>query len=129
MPTRQLRIAIVDDEQCVRKALRRLFFASDLYAETFASGQEFLDSLVRGRPDCVVLDLHMPGLSGLDVLRHPAVASTRLPTIVITAHDDPATHAQCLAAGAAAYLRKPLDDQTFLAEVTKAAAHAPWIAN
>jgi FixJ family two-component response regulator len=118
-------VSIVDDETAVRKALRRLCVASDLRAETFASGEKFIDSLASTCPDCVVLDLHMPGLSGLDVLHKLAVSSKRIPTIVITAHDEPGTHAQCLAAGAAEYLRKPVDGQIRLAAITRALERGP----
>jgi FixJ family two-component response regulator len=116
----KLVIAIVDDEEGVRKALRRLFSAADFEAEAFASGQAFLDSLASKRPDCLVLDLHMPGLNGLDMLRHPALSQAHVPTVVITAHDEPESRTQSLAAGAAAYLRKPLDDRTLLAAIASA---------
>ena len=99
-------IAVVDDEEPVRKALGRLLRASGLEVECFAGGREFLAAARVRRPDCVVLDLHMPGMSGLQVLgelRPP------LPAIVITAHDSPEVRSQCLAAGARAYLRKPFE--------------------
>ena len=104
----------------MRKALWRLLSASNFGAETFPSGQAFLDSLSSQRPDCVVLDLHMPGLSGLDVLRRMAAAGVTLPTIVITAYEEPDAQMKCLAAGASAYLQKPLDGETLLATVSKA---------
>jgi FixJ family two-component response regulator len=74
----------------------------------FGSGQEFLDSLSSQRPDCVVLDYQMPGLTGRDVQRRLALAQISLPIIVVTAHDQPALREQCLADGAVAYLAKPL---------------------
>ena len=60
-------VAVVDDEECIRKALHRLMISAGLAVKTFASGAEFLDSLKRQRPSCVVLDLHMPGVSGFEV--------------------------------------------------------------
>jgi FixJ family two-component response regulator len=121
----QLRVAVVDDEASVRKALRRLLCASGLAAETFASGQEFLEWRKNHRVDCVVLDLQMPGLTGLEVQQHLLRAGVRLPVVIITGHDEPTTHAQCLSAGAAAYLCKPLDDEVLLAAISQAVDNAP----
>jgi FixJ family two-component response regulator len=121
----KLLVAIVDDEQAIRKALRRLLLAADINAETFDSGQAFLNSLVTKRPDCVVLDLHMPGLTGLEVLEQLAASRMQLPTVIITAYDEPASRAQCLAAGAVAFLRKPLDDHALLETIATAVGRAP----
>jgi FixJ family two-component response regulator len=107
-------VAIVDDEEPVRKALKRLLRASGLEADTYASGKDFLEASAERMPDCLVLDLHMPGMSGLQVLQELRSAKKALPAVVITAYDEPATREQCLAAGAAAYLRKPLDERLLL---------------
>src|SRR5271170_2908141 len=101
-------IAIVDDEAPVRRALSRMLHACLFDVITFPSGQEFLDSLSTRRPDCVILDFQMPGLTGRDVQRQLALARIHLPIIVVTAHDQPAIREQCLADGAIAYLSKPL---------------------
>ena len=113
-------IAIVDDEESVRKSLRRLLVASQLDATVYASGQEFLDSLGGRQPDCLVLDLQMPGLTGLEVQRALSRARVRFPTIIITAHDEPETRARCLAAGVVAYLCKPLHDELLLDAIATA---------
>lgn len=115
----RLLVAVVDDEESVRTSLRRLFRAFELEAATFASGQEFLDALPSRPPDCVVLDLQMPGLSGLDVQRLLAAGGVRLPTIIITADDAPETRERCLSAGTTAYLCKPFDDGTLLATIAR----------
>jgi FixJ family two-component response regulator len=117
----RLRVAVIDDDASVRKALKRLLRAANLDADVFASGREFLDSLPSGRPDCLVLDLHMPGMNGLDVQRHLTQEGLRVPVVVITGHDEPQIRAQCLSAGAAAYLRKPLDDEALLDAIHRAA--------
>ena len=113
-------VAIVDDEEGIRKALSRLLRASGLEAESYANGQEFLDAATDHRPDCVVLDLHMPGMSGLQVLRKLKAAGQRLSIVVITAHDEPETRERCIDAGACAYLRKPLEDRLLLNAISAA---------
>jgi len=118
-------IAIVDDEEPVRKALKRLLRASGLEAGSYASGKDFLDASTQRRPDCVVLDLHMPGMSGLEVLRELRASRSPLPAVMITAYDEPATREQCLAAGAAAYLRKPLDERLLLNAISATVKRNP----
>ena len=113
-------IAVVDDEEPVRKALKRLLRAAGLEAEGYASGKEFLAA--ERRPDCVVLDLHMPVMSGQELLRQIRRQSARLPVVIITAHDTAATRDECISAGAAAYLRKPLDDRLLLNAISAALA-------
>jgi len=119
VPRPQPFVAVVDDEESIRKSLRRLFMAADLDAVVYASGQEFLDSLRGRRPDCLVLDLQMPGLTGLEVQRILIGAGVRFPTIIITGHDEPETRARCLAAGVAAYLCKPLHDEMLLEAIAE----------
>jgi FixJ family two-component response regulator len=101
-------IAIVDDDEGVCRALKRLVVALEMDAATFGSGQAFLDSLPMLAADCVLLDLHMPGLTGEDVLRALTKAGSDLPVIVITGQDDPANRDLSMALGANAYLAKPL---------------------
>jgi FixJ family two-component response regulator len=120
----QLRVAVIDDDESVRKALRRLLRAANLDADTFASGRDFLDSLAAQLPDCIVLDLHMPGMNGLDVQQQLARDGLKVPIVVITGHDEPQARAQCLSAGAAAFLRKPLDDKALLDAIHRAASAA-----
>jgi len=103
-------IVIVDDEESVRTGLRRLCISLGLRASVYGSGREFLDSLSAGasRPDCLLLDAHMPHMSGLEVQRALVEAGLQVPTIVYTADDAPEAEARYIAAGVAAYLRKPI---------------------
>ena len=123
MDRSRLHVAVIDDDESVRRALSRLLRAANLDADTFASGRDFIDSLAAQVPDCVVLDVHMPGMNGLDVQLQLVRSGFRIPVVVITGHDEPQARAQCLAAGAAAYLRKPLDDVALL-DAIHHAAHA-----
>jgi FixJ family two-component response regulator len=125
MPNTRHLVAVVDDEESVCKAVKRLILAWGMRVETFSSGQAFLDSLPAGRPDCVLLDLHMPGLSGMDVLRGLSDAGERVPVIVITGRDEPASRALCLSAGALAYVTKPLDHAKLLRTVEEAVGAVP----
>jgi FixJ family two-component response regulator len=113
-------IAIVDDEESIRTALKRLLRAAGLEAEGYASGQAFLDDAVQRRPDCVLLDLHMPSMSGQQILARIRQMVARAPVVVITGHDTPETREQCLAAGAVDYLHKPLDDRLLLNAISAA---------
>jgi FixJ family two-component response regulator len=110
----------VDDEAAVRKALIRLFRSSGYEAKSFGSGSEFLDSLQRESYACLILDLHMPGMSGLEVQTDSRLRQLGMPVVVITAHDEPASRQQCLDAGACGYLRKPFDERELLHVVARA---------
>ena len=82
-------IAVIDDEEPVRKALGRLLQSAGMAVETFSGGGEFLAALGTHRPDCAVLDLHMPEMTGFDVLERIAETGARVPVVVITGHDSP----------------------------------------
>jgi FixJ family two-component response regulator len=114
---RRLFIAVVDDEDSVRRALARLLSASQFDVNAFASGEEFLTSLPKRSPDCAILDLQMPGLTGRDVQRQLSLAGSRFPVIIITAHDQPAMREQCLADGAAGYFAKPFRRDQLIAAI------------
>jgi FixJ family two-component response regulator len=116
-------IAIVDDDQSVCRALKRLVRSLGMNAETFASGQEFLD-LLEAMPsfhvDCVVVDVQMPGLNGLEVQERLARSGNPLPVIFITAHDEIGVRQKALAGGAVAFLRKPFNDELFIKTLREA---------
>lgn len=118
-------IAVVDDEASVRKALLRLLRSADLKAQAFASGREFLDTLPSILYDCVVLDLHMSDMTGFDVQKDSIFISAQIPTVIITAYDEPGTREKCLSLGATAYLRKPVDDKNLLSAIEEAIRGEP----
>jgi FixJ family two-component response regulator len=80
----------------------------------FLSGEAFLEWLPANRIDCVVLDLHMPGMSGFDVLTRMAAKGGKVPVIIITGHDSPEARDRAMASGATTYLAKPVDDEALL---------------
>jgi len=112
MPSRAPVVAIVDDEPGVRRALGRLLSLSGYEARPFATGSEFLEHLVG--IDCVILDLHLPGMSGFDVQKALAMRDVSIPVVVLTGNDTPDNRARSIAAGARAYLTKPVDDEELL---------------
>ena len=113
-------ISIVDDDLSVRRALRRLVRSAGYAVETFASAREFLDSSPSGRTACLVLDIHLEGMSGFELQERMAADPVRIPIIFITAQDDAATRERARLTGAAAYLRKPFDEQVLLAAIGRA---------
>ena len=102
-------VAIVDDDEIVRRSLGRLLASLTCRPVEFESGERFVAGLPGARPDCVLLDLHMPGMDGFSVLRRVRETCPALRVIVITALDQPGVCETCLAAGAADYLVKPLE--------------------
>jgi FixJ family two-component response regulator len=108
------RVAVVDDEESVRKALSRLIRSAGFEVESFASGIEYLNSLQVEKPDCLVIDLHMPVLNGLDVLNKMSEQDIKIPTIVITGFDGVGMTQRVISAGALTCLHKPVDDELLI---------------
>ena len=117
MDRREALVAIVDDEESIRRALLRLFRLNRFRTEAFSSAAAFLDSLSDRTPDCLVLDLHMPGITGLDLLRLLRGFAQPPPVIVITAHDKPHVRDECRRLGTRHYLNKPIDSKILLQHV------------
>ena len=111
------RVFVVDDEPAVRKGLDRLLRAANLEVKVFASAQEFLMALDDEQPGCVILDMSMPGMSGLEVQRRFAAERSEMPIIVITGCGDVPMAVQAMKAGAAEFLTKPFGEQALLAAV------------
>ena len=119
-----LLVAVVDDEESVCRALKRLLRSAGFEVATFGSGDEFLRSLRSRRPACLVLDLHMPRMSGFELQEHLAAAAETVPIVIITGHDTTQSRDRVMHAGAAAFLHKPVDDQALLDAVNTAISHA-----
>ena len=113
-------VSIVDDDESLRRSLRNLLRSVGFGVETFASAEEFLSSAQRENTGCLVLDLRMTGMSGLDLLRHLAVADSRIPAVILTAHGDEETRRRSLQAGAVAFLDKPFHSAALLDAVRAA---------
>ncbi len=115
-----IRVAIVDDEPAVRTALARLLAASSFEAKTYGSAREFIDGMGRDIPECLVVDVHMPDFTGLELQRYLNRINKKIPTIVITAFDDIATRERSSASGASAFLTKPLDGSALIQAINDA---------
>jgi FixJ family two-component response regulator len=124
MDSARLQVAIVDDEDSVRKAIARLLRAEDMGVETYSCGSDLLAVIATHAIDCIILDLHMPTLTGFEILQRLAQMGSRVPVIVITGYDSPDAQAQVIADGAAAYLPKPVEQQVLLDAIAKATRDA-----
>jgi FixJ family two-component response regulator len=107
-------VFVVDDDPSVRRAIKRLVESVGLRVELFGSAQEFLRSERPDLPNCLVLDIRLPGMSGLDFQRELAVAGIPIPIIFITAHGDIPMTVRAMKAGAVEFLTKPFRDQDLL---------------
>jgi FixJ family two-component response regulator len=113
-------VCIVDDDASLRRSLRNLLSSVGFQIETFPSAEAFLESGHRQNTGCMVLDLRMAGMSGLELLRHLAASDSRIPVIVLTAHGDDDTRRQTLQAGAVAFLKKPFQSAALVDAVRTA---------
>jgi FixJ family two-component response regulator len=118
-------IAVIDDGPSVRRALLRLLRVEGFLAESFSSASEFLKTPIEAPFACLILDIHLGGMSGLDLLDHLKEAGSRVPVVIITAHDDESAEARALHGGASAFLRKPLEAQVLLDAIRQAVAGTP----
>jgi FixJ family two-component response regulator len=122
MPARQSdsMIAIVDDDPSVREGLGSLIRSVGLRVETFASAQEFLSRSGAETPSCLVLDLQMPGLNGLDLQKQMAEAEIEIPIVFLTGHGDIPASVRAMKAGAVEFLTKPFEEQELLRAIEEA---------
>src|SRR5262247_567172 len=113
-------VAIVDDDVSIQRALVRLLSATGWHAVTFTSAEAFLQTGIQASPDCLVLDVWLPGMTGVELLEHLAATGSTLPAVIITGRDDLQMRMRAMQAGAAAYLLKPLDGQDLLQALQEA---------
>jgi FixJ family two-component response regulator len=116
-------IAIVDDDESVREATKGLMRSMGLAAEAFSSGEDFLCSPHLSRTACLVTDFNMPGMNGLDLLRHVSALSKSIPTIIITAYPSDGVRARAVSEGVVCCLVKPFNEDELLECVRSALTH------
>jgi FixJ family two-component response regulator len=120
MPDTQPIVFVVDDDASVREALARLVRSADLRVEAFASAEEFLKRPREDAPSCLILDLRLPELSGLDLQQRMAEANHEIPIVFITGHGDIPTTVRAMKAGAVEFLTKPLAEGDVLDSIRHA---------
>ena len=120
MPKTNLCIFLVEDDASVRRALKRLVRSFGYEVDAFASARDVLDTLSTATPDCLIVDVQMPGLNGLGLQHHLAEAGHQLPIIFITAHEDAQVYQLAMQAGAVAFLYKPFSDEALLEAIDAA---------
>jgi FixJ family two-component response regulator len=113
-------VAIVDDDDLMRSAVEGLLKSAGLPSRAFASAEEFLNSGQQRQVGCLVADIRMPGMTGLELQAKLNAEHCRIPTIFITAHGDEKMRMQALRAGAVEFLAKPFDDEALLESVRAA---------
>lgn len=113
-------VFVVDDDRAVRESLSWLISSVGFKVETFDSAQAFLDAYEAGRPGCLLVDVRMPGISGLELQRHLAAQAICLPVIIVTGHGDVQMAVRAMKDGAFDFIEKPFNDQVLLDLVHKA---------
>ncbi len=113
-------VFVVDDDKSVRKALARLLKSAGVPARAFASGEELLLTEKSEQPDCMIVDIQMPGMNGFELCEKLKQSGSQVPVIFMTAFDDDRSRTRARDAGAIAYFRKPIDDQVLLDSISSA---------
>lgn len=117
MTPQQANIFIVDDDTPVRQALSRLLSSYGFNVQSFPSGQDFLDIVSSDTEGCLILDVKMPGMNGLELQEKLNVSGHKLPIIFITAYDNPKDRERALEQGAVAFFPKPLNDKDLISAI------------
>jgi len=113
-------ISVVDDDDSVRESLHGFIRSVGFAAKEFASAEEFLSWQDRRKTDCLILDLRMPGMNGLELQQELVATHSAIPVIFITAHGDQEARSRALGAGAVDFLSKPFSEETLLKAITRA---------
>jgi FixJ family two-component response regulator len=113
-------VSVVDDDASLRRSVRNLLTSVGFRVQAFASAEEFLESPERANTDCLVLDLRMAGMNGLELLKHLRATGSRIPVVILTAHGDDEARQRALQAGAVAFLGKPFRGDALLDAVRTA---------
>jgi FixJ family two-component response regulator len=121
MSIRRKVVAVVDDDPAMLKAIERLLNAKGFDVEVFSSAEAFLDNAATSVAGCLVLDIHLDGMSGIELRRRLAASGSRLPVIFMTAVNEEATRKEAVAAGCIAYLRKPFPAHLLIEAIDKGA--------
>jgi FixJ family two-component response regulator len=116
-------VAVIDDDEPFRAALVESLLSLGYRARDFASAEEFISQGAEAACDCVITDIHMPGMSGFDIKRLLMERAPKLPVIMITARDDPRLEARAAAVGAICLLRKPFDSSALIGWLQKVLPH------
>ena len=119
------KISIVDDDESIRRATRGLLRSVGYDVETFASAELFLESGALTETDCLILDVRMPGIDGLELQRRLNDAQSQVPIIFVTAHDDKSYRMTAMDAGAANFFHKPFEADAFVAAIQEALGSRP----
>ena len=122
---RQQLVAVVDDDPGMLKSIERLLRAYKFEPVVFTSAEAFLGDLAAGTASCLVLDIHLGGMSGIDLRRRLAAEGSHLPVIFISAEDDETLHEAAIESGCVAYLRKPFLAQLLIGAINKAIVPLP----
>jgi FixJ family two-component response regulator len=113
------KVCIIDDDESVGRALRRLVRSAGLDADAFASAEEFLESIDPADVGCLILDVTLPGMSGLELQERLTSAGRHIPTIIITSFASDPVHSRAMSGGAVAFLHKPLHEKLLLGAVLR----------
>ncbi len=110
-------VYVVDDDESIRRALKRLLRSMGYHAVAFESAEDFMEATSCLGEGCLVLDIRLPGMTGLDLQEKLTSSGAKYPVIFMTAHDNPQWQERAKKAGAVAYLRKPFDEQSLLGAI------------
>ena len=124
MPNAKPLISIIDDDESMREAIKGLMRSLGYRVEAVASAQEFLSSRLVRRTSCVIADVQMPGMTGLELYQRLSTSGKRVPTILITAYPDDGVRERALSASVVGYLSKPFEEDDLLACVRSALTDA-----